>query len=111
MEYRMKKLIKKDIERFIKEAQKHIDVDSVILFGSSVNGKNRKWSDIDLAVVSKDFNKMTPFKRMVYLGKIAWNAKTTQIEAFGYTPEEYAKSSPTDFISEIKRTGKVLRVA
>ena len=103
--------VKKDIACFINEAKKHIVVEGIILFGSSVNGKNSKWSDIDLAIISKDFNKMTPFKRMVYLGKIAWQAKTTQIEAFGYTPEEYAKSSPTDFISEIKRTGKVLRVA
>jgi len=99
------------IDRFTLELQNHISVSKVILFGSQRRSQAKKWSDIDLAVISIDFKRMSPFERMVLLGKIAWKAKTTRIEAFGYTPQEYNHASSFDFIYEIKRTGKILRVA
>jgi len=101
----------KDIARFIRKVKKHIRVHSVILFGSRKNGAAGKWSDIDLAVISDDFKDMKPIQRMVFLGKIAWKTKVPIIEAFGYTVKEYDNVSQFDFLYEIKKTGKKLRVA
>jgi len=35
-----------------------IEVEFVVVFGSQVSGKNHEWSDIDLMVVSPEFDDM-----------------------------------------------------
>lgn len=100
---------KKLIDKFLKEAKKEIHIDRIILYGSQARSTPKKWSDIDLAVVSEDFENVEPFERLVMLGKISWRAHATAIEAIGYTPEEYNSASRFDFISEIKKTGKVIK--
>lgn len=97
--------IKKLVDRFIAGLQNHITVDRVYLFGSYARDKQSKFSDIDLAIVSQDFKKISPFKRLVFLGKVAWDAKTPMIEAIGYTPEEFSSKSPLEFPSEIRAHG------
>jgi len=47
-------------------------------------------------------------KRLGFLGMIAWYAKTTEIEALGYTLDEYKNATKLDFLGEIKRTGKIV---
>ncbi|KPL04419.1 MAG: hypothetical protein AMJ90_00915 [candidate division Zixibacteria bacterium SM23_73_2] len=103
---RDKALIK--IEKFITILKDNIDIEKVILFGSVIRGKQKRWSDIDLAVISDDFKKMNFHKRLVLLGMIAWQAKITEIEALGYTPDEYKNATQLDFLGEIKRTGKII---
>jgi hypothetical protein len=39
---------------------------------------------------------------------IAWEAKATEIEALGYTIDEYKNATKLDFLGEIKKTGKVV---
>lgn len=95
----------KIVGRFIAELQNHITVTQMYLFGSYARGRHSKFSDIDLAIVSPDFKKISPFKRLVFLGKVAWQAKTPMIEAIGYTPEEFASNSPLEFPSEIRAHG------
>ncbi|MEK6539595.1 MAG: nucleotidyltransferase domain-containing protein [Deltaproteobacteria bacterium] len=54
----VKKTVIKIIERFIAAVEKEgITLDKVILYGSYAKGKERRDSDIDIAVVSKDFGK------------------------------------------------------
>jgi predicted nucleotidyltransferase len=96
---------KKIIERFIKHLEKQIKVQQVYLFGSHARGSEKRHSDIDIAVVSENFKKMAPFDRLVYLGKMAWEAGTPVIEAIGYTPKEFATKSLLEFPSEIKQNG------
>jgi len=96
------------IEKFLNLLKDNIEVEKVILFGSLVRGKQKRWSDIDLAVVSDNFRKMDFHKRLVFLGMLAWQAKATEIEALGYTKDEYKKATKLDFLGEIKRTGKVI---
>ncbi|MEW6189670.1 MAG: nucleotidyltransferase domain-containing protein [Actinomycetota bacterium] len=96
------------VNTFLEEVAKEISIKRVIMFGSQVSGKANKWSDIDLAIISDDFKDMSNFERLVFLGKIAWRAKTTAIEALGFTEEEYQHVSPLDFLSEIKSKGKVI---
>ena len=98
----------KIITRFMREAKKSLDVKRVILFGSRASGQSSTWSDIDIAVISNDFNGMDFIKRSARLGKIAWVAKTTEVEAFGFTEQEYERAGRLDFAWEIKKTGKVV---
>ena len=103
---RDKTLIK--IEKFITLLKDKISIERIILFGSYIRGEQKKWSDIDLAVISDDFKKMNFHSRLVFLGMIAWNVKATEIEALGYTVEEYKNATKLDFLGKIERTGKVI---
>jgi len=66
-----------------------IKVDEAILFGSSTRGDRLIESDIDLIVISKDFKGMDFPRRFLILQK-NWKSKT-DLEAFGFTPDEFAK--------------------
>ena len=66
-----------------------VKVDKAILFGSSVRGDRLVESDIDLIVISSDFKRMNSAQRFLILQK-NWKSKT-ELEAFGFTPEEFAK--------------------
>lgn len=47
----------------------------------------------------------SPLDRLVTLGKLAWRAKTPEIEAIGYTPEEFNKAPAWEFACEVRKTG------
>lgn len=96
------------IERFTDLLKDRIELEKVILFGSQVRGKQKRWSDIDLAVISDHFQTMDFHERLVFLGMLAWQAKATEIEALGYTLDEYETATKLDFLGEIKRTGKII---
>ncbi len=98
----------KEVRRFIDRAKKEINIEKVILFGSFAEERQGEWSDIDLAIISNDFKKMSHFERMVYLGKLAWWANAVSVEALGYTLDEYKNATKLDFLGEIKRTGRVI---
>lgn len=64
-----------------------LKVEEAILFGSS-SEENRLWdSDIDLIVISPDFEKMHFVERLALLQK-HWNHRLL-LEAFGYTRGEF----------------------
>ncbi len=96
----------KIIRRFLGQLKREISVEKAILFGSYARGRQDKYSDIDIAIISPNFRKFKPIERLTLLGKIAWYAHTTEIEALGYTPQEYKNASKFDFLYEIKRTGR-----
>lgn len=102
--------IQKLINKFIATLQTQIRLKKVYLFGSFANGNEKEFSDIDLAVISPDFENMEPFERLVFLGNIAWKAGTPRIEAVGYTPREFASTSQLDFPFEIKQKGIALKI-
>ena len=64
-------------------------VEKVYLYGSYARGDWLKTSDIDIIIVSRDFEK-TPFtKRLDIINKIIWKEKIEPyIEALPYTPQE-----------------------
>ena len=96
------------IEKFLTLLKNNCKIEKVILFGSCVRGKQKRWSDIDLAIISDDFGKMNFHQRLVFLGMLAWQAKATEIEALGYSLGEYKNATKLDFLGEIKRTGKII---
>jgi len=79
--------VKRVVEDYIRNLP--IKVDEAILFGSSTRGDRLTESDIDLIVISKDFKRMGFPQRFLVLQK-NWKSKTN-LEAFGFTPEEFAK--------------------
>mgnify|MGYP001607047029 CR=1 FL=1 len=105
---------KKILAQFIKETINRIPVQKIILFGSYANGTPKKYSDIDIAVISPKFKGMNEIERIKLLLDCAHQIKhkvPIDIETFGYTPEEYEKASHFDFLGTIKETGKIVHEA
>ena len=98
----------KNIRRFIAAASTRLDIKKAVLFGSHASGREREWSDIDLAVISDDFEGMSAKERSHLLSKIAWETGVTEIDALGYTEAEFAIDDALDLVSEIKEHGVVV---
>lgn len=96
---------KRTIEKYKEALRKQgINVKQVIVYGSFSKGKQRIDSDIDLIIVSSDFEKMNLRKRLEILG-IAAARVMKPIEARGYTPSELKKASRASFLNEVLTTG------
>lgn len=104
-----KNQLQKLINSLIREFQKEVKIDKILLFGSYANGKPHKWSDLDLAIISPDFKGKYKIDRIGKLMDAVHRISCKiDIEPLGYTPEEYQKASPLTFLGEIKRTGKII---
>lgn len=78
------------VSHYIGELKKDIRVNGVFLFGSFAYGTPTKHSDVDLAVVSSDFNRMDFEKRMDWLQqKRDKTAFQIAMDLIGYTPREF----------------------
>lgn len=82
--------------------QQGLKVDKIILFGSHARGDAREDSDIDLLVVSSDFQKMPFHKRFEILGTAIANVKQP-VEPLACTPEEIelGKLSKASFLYDV----------
>ncbi|KYO64305.1 nucleotidyltransferase domain-containing protein [Thermovenabulum gondwanense] len=88
---------------YISKLKNTIKIEKVLLFGSYARGEALKTSDVDLAIVSEDFNKMNFFERLEFLNKY-WNYDIGA-DILGYTPEEFEDlSGKISFVSEIVKT-------
>ncbi len=99
------------VERIIKryiEALKMLGVkpERVILYGSYAQGRAREDSDIDLIVVSKDFEGKNLRERLEILGIAAVHIMQP-VQAQGYTPEEIDSDDKSSFIKEVLKYGKI----
>ncbi|MFN4046564.1 MAG: nucleotidyltransferase domain-containing protein [Acidilobaceae archaeon] len=69
-----------------------IKVEEAYMFGSYVRGDWIKTSDIDLVIVSRDFEGMPYLKRLDLINEIQWRARIRPyIEAIPLTPEEFSE--------------------
>jgi predicted nucleotidyltransferase len=84
----------------------HIRPDQVALFGSWAKGRQRRGSDIDLIVISRDFRRKGLRRRLELLGTAAARA-LVPVQALGYTPEEVENRDPGGFLDEILREAVV----
>lgn len=97
------------IKKLILEFKKKVKVDKILLYGSYASGKPHDWSDIDLAVISSNFSKMSRLKRIEKLLDATYNINCeVDIEPLGFSPQEYEEASKLTFLGEIKRTGKII---
>lgn len=91
---------------FVQELEKHIRVDMVVLFGSYSRGKPRDFSDIDIAIISPDFEGGTE-KDCLLLDRIARRIHPL-IEAIPYNSQDFKNFEPGDFVDQILKTGRVI---
>lgn len=96
-----KENVDKIIRSLIDSIKNEINVGQVYLFGSYANGVPGKYSDIDLAIVSEDFEGVRFFDRKrlyKYLVKV-----NTDIELHPFKTEDFTSDDP--FVAEIIKTG------
>lgn len=95
------------IRNYVKELEKKIFVKKIILYGSYAYGKPHPGSDVDLVIISPDFEKIKPLERLEMLS-LATRKDRAPIEAIGYTPEEFAKAESYIFLDYIVKNGIVV---
>jgi uncharacterized protein len=84
-----------------------IKVNKLILYGSHAYGHPRPDSDIDIAVISKSFDKKGMLRRQELLGEAIFQLKEP-VELIGYGYEELQRAPTLTFLSEIVSKGKVV---
>lgn len=77
----------KDLKKFLKKLSKDFEIKEVILFGSRAKGTEKSDSDIDLIIVSPDFEGMNFFERGSRMYGY-WNLRLP-VDFICYTEKEY----------------------
>ena len=93
------------VRSIVQQLEPEIPVSRIILFGSYASGQPKKWSDIDVAVVSLAFSGVPIWRRQELLAE-RLTAADVRLSPLGYSPEDLAK--PHSFLREIIRTGRVV---
>ncbi|MEW6040083.1 MAG: nucleotidyltransferase domain-containing protein [Elusimicrobiota bacterium] len=99
--------IKRLITRFIQEIKNDIRINKIILFGSYATGKIKQSSDIDLIVVSKDFEKKDEIEAIQYLFRKA-SRISSLIEPIPASYSEVKNADKRDFMGQVIKYGKVI---
>ena len=103
--------VKKVIKEYLKYFPRNLRVKGVFLFGSYATGKIRKDSDVDIIVISPDFEKMSFIKRLELLSCLRRSKITRSIpmDILGYTPEEFNGIDKESIVmKEAKKEGKMI---
>lgn len=104
---RIPKKVEQEIKEYVKVLKKDkLPIKKVYLYGSYAKGSQHKWSDIDLCIISSNFN--DPWKALRYL----WKKRTISdvrytIEPVGFNPRDFNNSS---LANEIKKHGIEMKV-
>ena len=93
--------IMKPIQQYIEKISKYYKIDAIILFGSYSKGTENEDSDIDIAIISSDFNDI--IEDGAKLIGLTWKIDT-RIELHPITAEDYRKVSNL-FVKEVRDTG------
>ena len=102
-----KNQVRKIINEFVQSLEPDIKVERVILYGSYARGRAEEWSDIDVAVLSPTFAKMSEVKVIEEVSRRTIHCDS-RLSPFAYTPSQFDKALPYMFAAEIRRTGKVV---
>ena len=101
----VKKTINKDvlnsINKFISEIKKQYNVTTIILFGSYAKGTENENSDIDIAIISDDFDDI--YECMANLMGMTWDIDA-RIEPHPIKKKDFDEVSDY-FIKEVIDTG------
>lgn len=100
-----KKNWKLAVRKYVDELKKEITIDCVILFGSYARGNPKSYSDIDLAIFSKDFKDKDEIRNMQYLFQKTM-AVDTSIEPHPFHPRDLKSPIKGTVVYEIIKTGK-----
>ena len=101
VERAINKEILNSINKFIKEIKKHYNITTIILFGSYAKGTENEDSDIDIAVISDDFEDI--YESMANLMGMTWDIDA-RIEPHPIKKKDFDEESDY-FIKEVINTG------
>jgi len=91
-----------DVKKLIaKLEQKNIHIDKAYIFGSYSNGKQKKHSDIDVALISKSFQGTRFLDNKMIIDSTS--GVNPLIETHPFRPEDFIADNP--FVDEISRNG------
>lgn len=93
------------ILKVIDYLQVKIELETVILFGSYVEGAPHEYSDIDLAIVSPDFARRTLEEKAKLFSDVKLNCDV-DVEIHFYSPHELTDAGPASFLGHIVGSGK-----
>ena len=82
-------------------------VEVVILYGSYAKGTANDWSDVDVAVISPDFEGMSTWQRQDMIAR-ATVGRGYRLAPVGFASSEYDRPADSSFLREIIRTGRVV---
>ena len=85
----MESHVREVAEKYIGQLSRRLSIRQAYLTGSWARGTYLEDSDVDLIIVSDDFEKMCLPDRLVYLQR-SWKNKIP-LEAFGYTTREFQR--------------------
>lgn len=95
------KEILNSINEFIREIKKHYNITAIILFGSYAKGTENEDSDIDIAIISDDFEDI--YECMANLMGMTWDIDA-RIEPHPIKKKDFEEESDY-FIKEVINTG------
>jgi predicted nucleotidyltransferase len=95
------------IADFVEKLEKGIRVEAIVLFGSYAHGTPHEWSDIDLAVISPDFEDVPVWRRQETIATLTVK-RYPGLSPIGYPSSEYRNPGRHSFLREIIRTGRVV---
>ena len=101
VERTINKEILNSINEFIKEIKKHYNITEIILFGSYAKGTENEDSDIDIAIISDDFEDI--YECMANLMGMTWDIDA-RIEPHPIKKKDFDNESDY-FIKEVINTG------
>jgi predicted nucleotidyltransferase len=103
----IKSSVKNSIVKTIRYLQNQITITEVILFGSYAAGTQHKHSDIDIAVISPDFENKDINFRAAISSKAKING-SIDVEIHPFALQSLKDARPTNFIGHILKTGKII---
>jgi predicted nucleotidyltransferase len=96
------------IRKFIQALPPNIKLEKLILFGSYARREQQSDSDIDLALISSDFQVMSEDERLELLYQASKFIKP-DIHPWAFTPKELADADPLSTLGGIRNEGEVLK--
>jgi predicted nucleotidyltransferase len=99
----IKELVLEQVKNYVSHLREQgLSIQRAYIFGSQVGGKTHKWSDVDVCIISKDFNRRND--ALSYL----WRALRKQdvkagIKPIGFHPDDFTEDIPV--VNEILRYG------
>lgn len=96
--------VKQPLTQFIKKAAQSIQVDEVIVFGSYLEGNATEESDIDVFIISEDFQKMAFENRLSILDTAADGIRPI-VQAWGHTRGELKSASHLTLLGYARDNG------
>ena len=91
-------------------AKKGIPVRYGVLIGSYAKGKEHKWSDIDLLVISPLYDKKRTYKQASELWRIAAHTDS-RIEPIPVGEKQYQEDDSSVIIEIARREGQIISLA